>query len=636
MKAKSIIFSIFFILTLNLTASHASTYLQADLKLKEGIKGDSSSFVTVDERKIEIKEAVKSSLFIGNFTLNLGFQKIDTSSLSLNLTLMTLAPDLERIVKETLIGIGHTYSIKDLKLKGKRVFKLELTPSGYIEKVDSCNYPLTDSLWLYNAKAVHFAITYMENSLADYFFNMNRNYLELDYKKIKQYFNFSYPQTLKIDYFISPCEIPEAIWDPRLNLSLDPSKHKIYVLFDKDKESVDFPGPLLLLLYEYWGYAPAFVAEGASGYFSMSHYYARKLKDKGELIPLSRLKLSQDYRQAQVDKAFIEASSFVSYLINTYNMDNFRRFYTRATDLTFDQAFKEVYSKTLIRLEKEWLSFLDRYKPLEDDLESLADRKLNYRYYSEAIDPLKEALKIYAGYSEQKNILRSMSKLGAAYFSLGDYENARNYYRQMSLIDTLNPGDHYILGNLYLLQGQKDSAQEEYEKAVKLDTNYASPWIKSGGILLDEGQLDKAKEDFEKAKKLNPSALDWIEIYSGLAKVYFEMKDSAQARQNLYSALQYSQYHLSSDKNVSGIQYLNVAKIYLSLGAADSALVPLKLAEFLEDRPAYLGEIYFGLGEAYQQKGERDLAKAYFQQVLSIPSGLKEKNLAQERLKSVD
>ena len=636
MKTKSIILYIFLILTLDLTNSLASTYLQTELKLKEGVKGDSTSFVTVDERKIEVKEGVKSTLFMGNFTLNLGFQKIDTTSLSFSLTLLTLAPDLERIFKEPLIGIGHTYSIKEIKLKGKRVFKLELTPSGYLEKEDSCNYLLTDSLWLYNNKVVHFAITYMENSLADYFFNMNRNYLELDYKKIKHYFNFSYPQTLKIDYFICPCEIPGAIWDPRLNLSLDPSKHKIYVLFDKDKESVDFPGPLLLLLYEYWGYAPAFVAEGASGYLGMGYYYAKKLKDKGELIPLSRLKISKDYRQAPVDIALIEASSFISYLIDAYNMDDFRKFYIRATDLTFDQAFKEVYSKNLVQMEKDWLSFLDRYKPIEGDLESLADRKVNYRYYSEAIEPYKDALAIYAGYSEQKNILRIMSKLGAAYFSIGDYASARNYYRQMASIDTLNPGDHFIMGNLYLLQGEKDSAQTEYLIAFKLDTNYASPWTKLGEILLDEGQLDRAKEDFEKAKKLNPSALDWVEIYSGLAKVYSEKKDTSKAQQNLYSALQYSNYYLSSQKTISADPYLKIGEIYLSLGAIDSALVPLKLAEFIEDRPAYLGEIYLKLGEAYQQKGEKDTAKAYFQQVLLIPSGLKEKNLAQERLKSVE
>ncbi len=128
MKPKDIILSIFFILSLNLTTSLASTYLQADLKLKEGIKGDSASFVTVDERKVEVKEGVKSTLFMGNFTLNLGFQKIDTTSLSFSLTLLTLAPDLERISREPLIGIGHTYSIKDIKLKDKSGFQTGAYP----------------------------------------------------------------------------------------------------------------------------------------------------------------------------------------------------------------------------------------------------------------------------------------------------------------------------------------------------------------------------------------------------------------------------------------------------------------------------------------------------------------------------
>jgi len=635
MKLKTIIFSLFFILTLNLSTALASRYLQVELKLKEGIKGDSLSFLKVDEREIEVKEGMRSTLFMGNFSLNLSFQSIDSMSLNLNLSLFTLAPGMERVFEDFLIGLGHTYKLKDIKLKKERDFQLELTPKRFLEKEDICNYLITDTLWLYD-RSVHFAFTYMENSLAEFFWVMNKNYLELDYKGIKHYFKFSYPQTQKIDFFICPCEILEAIWDQRLNLSLDPSKHKIYVLFEKDKESVDFPGPLLLLLYEFWGYAPAFVAEGASGYLGMSHYYAKKLKEEGSLIPLSELKITSDYRKAPVQTVLTIASSFISFLIDSYNMGRFRKFYTQVTDLSFDKAFEEVYSKTLTQVEEEWLSFLDGYKPDEKELESIADRRLNYRYYAEAIELLKDVLKAYTYFSERRNILRVLNELGGAYFSLGDYKEAQRVYKQRSMIDSLNPGDHFILGNLYLLQGEKDSAKFEYLQALSLDSNYSAPQIKLGEIYLEEGDIDKAKQSFEKAKKLNPGISDWAEIYSNLGKVYSLEKDSIAAQENLFLALQSSNYYLSSTRGLFANPYLKVGETYLSLGAVDSALVPLEIAEFLEDRPFYLGKIFLKFGEAYELKGDKERAKAYYQKVLQIPSGFKEKTLAQQRLKLVE
>jgi tetratricopeptide (TPR) repeat protein len=636
MKLKKTLFFLFLILNVTSSAVPASIYLQIGLNLKEGVKEDSFSFKTVDEREVEVKEGVTSTLFMGNFSLSLNFQEIDSASLKLNLSLFTLAPEMERIFKDFLIGMGHTYSIKDIKLKKGRVFNVELTPERYIEKEDNCNYLLTDSLWLYNNKSVHFAITYMENSLADFFWSMNKNYLELDYKKIKNLFKFSYPQTLKIDYFICPCEIPEAIWDQRLSLSLDPSKHKIYVLFDKEKESVDFPGPLLLLLYEFWGYAPALVVEGTSGYFGISHYYAKKLKEKGLLTPLSELKISSDYRKAPVNIALTEASSFIRFLIDSYNMDNFKRFYSQVTDLSFDKAFKEVYSKTLVQMEKEWVSFLDGYKPDESELESTADRRLSYRYYAEGIDILEDLLNLYGSSLKREDILRFLNKLGGAYSSLGDYKEAGKIYRQMSIIDSLNPGDHFIRGNLFYLQGERDSARAEYHRAISLDTNYSSPQIRLGELYLEEGDLNKAKESFEKAKRLKPATLDWMEIYSGLNKVYSLEKDTIKAQESLYSVLQYSNYYLSTKGTAYAFPYLKIGEAYLSLGVIDSSFTPLKTAEFLEDRPAYLGKIFLELGEAYELKGDTKTARDYYQQVLNIPSGFKEKSLALEKLKQAE
>ena len=76
MKIRKIIGLLFFVLALGQSKALASTYLQLELKLKEGVKGDSLSFCTVDEREFEVKEGINTSLFVGNFTLNLNYQKI--------------------------------------------------------------------------------------------------------------------------------------------------------------------------------------------------------------------------------------------------------------------------------------------------------------------------------------------------------------------------------------------------------------------------------------------------------------------------------------------------------------------------------------------------------------------------------
>ncbi|MDH4222120.1 MAG: hypothetical protein OEV55_01125 [candidate division Zixibacteria bacterium] len=631
MKPRRIITLLFLVLALCQLNLMASTYLQVELKLKEGVKGDSLSFYTVDEREFEVKEGIIATLFVGNLTINLNYQKIDSTNLVFNLGFFTLAPEMNRLFKTFPMGLNHTYTLKDIKLKKEREFQLEITPKRFLEKEDNCSYLLSDTLWFYK-QSVHYAFTFMEKSLADFFYNMNKNYLELDYGEIKRYFKFRYPQNYKIDYFICPCEISEAIWDKRLNLSLDPSKHKVYVLFDKEKESVDFPGPLLLLLYEFWGYAPAFVAEGASGYTGLSHYYAKKLKDDGLLIPLSDLEITSAYRKAPVKMALNEASSFISFLIDSYNMSRFKSFYSQVTDLSFDSVFEKVYSKTFSRVEEEWLYFLDRYKPNEAVLESVAERKFNYRYYRETIELLEDALKIYVNYSERENIIRVLNKLGGAYFSLGKYAEALRVYKLKSLNDTLNPGDHFILGSLYLIQGEKDSAKFEFLKALSLDSVYAAPQIKLGELFLNEGDLDKAEKSLDRAKKLNPGISDWVEIYTGLAKVYFSRNDSTKAKGNLYSALQSSNNYLSSTGGVFANPYVKIGEVYLSLGEVDSALVTFQIAEFMEDRPFYLGKIYLNMGELYEMQRDRVKAKIYYQHVLQIDSGYQEKALAQKRL----
>jgi tetratricopeptide (TPR) repeat protein len=65
----------------------------------------------------------------------------------------------------------------------------------------------------------------------------------------------------------------------------------------------------------------------------------------------------------------------------------------------------------------------------------------------------------------------------------------------------------------------------------------------------------------------------------------------------------------------------------------DKALDYLHTAEFVENRPFYLGMIYLWLGKVYQADGNNDEAKIYFTKVLSNLSADYHNSEAQELLK---
>ena len=67
----------------------------------------------------------------------------------------------------------------------------------------------------------------------------------------------------------------------------------------------------------------------------------------------------------------------------------------------------------------------------------------------------------------------------------------------------------------------------------------------------------------------------------------------------------------------------------------DSAVIYLQLAEFLEDRPYYYGQILLNLGKTYLLKKQTNSAKTILQEVIKLPSGFHEKKEAKELLAKI-
>jgi len=627
------VFLVFSFLSLVFSLSPAESafgerYVNLKIQLEEGIPGDSASFQLVDERVIDLELDKESFSFQGNFTLYVTASIPQYPLLNLRVELFTVGPDFQSQSVNRVLGKDEVLSLDPIRVKQDRVFKVKLFPRimQSEERKNRCEYGLNDpDLW-YSDVSVRFQYYYLKNSLADYHWNMNKGYLEREYRKLEKYFDFHYPR--KIDYHLCLCRLPGVTWDRRFGTSIDPVKNRVFVLYNQKEKTVDSPAAWFTVFYQNWGYAPAFVVEGVSGCLGLGHYYAKKLKNEGEIVPLSRFKISKDYWSYPSRIAFVEASSFIRFLIDKYGTAKFKNFYQEVTDLTFDRVFQKIYSKKLSRVESEWLAFLDTYEILYDDLAYFANIKYNYSDFPTAIPIFEDLLSMAESQAESLNALQA---LGNSYYMSGRYEKSLSLFQEKSRYYPKDPRIWNTLGNIYYLLGDFRSSGLNYHRAKDLDTLYAEPWVNLGKLHVALGEADSAQFYFDGAEKKGAGLEGIIDVNLGQAKISKSAGDSPEADERARKALHFSRVFLSQVPE-RAVPYLKVGESFLEMGFPDSALLYLELAEFLEDRPFYQGELFLAAGRAYYSTGEKDLAEFYFEKVLDNPSAVTDKKEAQEFL----
>ncbi|MDI6795753.1 MAG: PDZ domain-containing protein, partial [Desulfatibacillaceae bacterium] len=94
---------------------------------------------------------------------------------------------------------------------------------------------------------------------------------------------------------------------------------------------------------------------------------AKRFVEKGVHIPVSRLWNQEDFRRAPRLVAYVQAGSFVRFLVEEFGLEKFKLLYARP-DL------KAVYGKSLLWLEEQWL-----LKVQGTELDEGARRIVDYR-----------------------------------------------------------------------------------------------------------------------------------------------------------------------------------------------------------------------------------------------------------------
>jgi len=163
-------------------------------------------------------------------------------------------------------------------------------------------------------------------------------------------------------------------------------------------------------------------------------------------------------------------------------------------------------------------------------------------------------------------------RLGALYFSQGEYEKAESLFTLYIQSNPDDPSVHFYLGKIAIQKKDFERAKKEFEKTISLEDSVLDGWQNLAGIYLYQDSTQKAISVYKEA----------------LEKV--------------------------GDK--TAIQFL-LGSAYAQARQFDSAIVILQKAS---DKRPHDTRILFALGTAYEQKGEFDHAVAIFERLIQLDS----------------
>lgn len=147
--------------------------------------------------------------------------------------------------------------------------------------------------------------------------------------------------------------------------------------------------------------------------------------------------------------------------------------------------------------------------------------------HDEALMGLQEALRLNPNYTEAHN------NLGTLFAKSGRYEDAVEELTQALRLNPRYAIAHNNLGHIYALQNKNHEAVMEFREALGIDPDYASAHSNLGSMYAELGKYEEALKEFQEALRLDPES---PEAYHGMGLVYYSLGSYERAAQALIRA----------------------------------------------------------------------------------------------------
>jgi tetratricopeptide (TPR) repeat protein len=203
--------------------------------------------------------------------------------------------------------------------------------------------------------------------------------------------------------------------------------------------------------------------------------------------------------------------------------------------------------------------------------------------------------------------------LGSVYEQNKQYEGAGEWYEAAISLDETRPHGYLALGRVRRTEGREDDALSAFARA-----NDAAPECPDGGTWETAGHYAQ-REEWEKAEswylRVPPAVAEWAGLVRAqIAKAKFKRGNSAEAKQDLLSALRGDNYNEGAKAVL-----IEIAVDYYQSGDEDAA------RRIYEETLAILGDAYRAdyhnnLGNlAYRREDYVNAAEAYRKAIAASP-----------------
>ncbi len=115
----------------------------------------------------------------------------------------------------------------------------------------------------------------------------------------------------------------------------------------------------MMRLMRIFGYAPAFLLEGAASSMEYCEVWTRDDYKNKRLPDITTWGESDKFRAVDREVSAHAAGSFVNYVFNTRGRSKVLEWYQSATDLTLKETFAQVYGQPMTDVVSEWHGYLD-------------------------------------------------------------------------------------------------------------------------------------------------------------------------------------------------------------------------------------------------------------------------------------
>ncbi len=624
LRLTAIVFCLSVVACVSVSIAHAADGINLEVVVYEILDADPPESAVIDSVSYPILYDRTTTFRAGNFVVDVTAHPGAEESVELTFALIVPGAVPFNRSDEATVAIGSGFVFDGIRGKGKSSYRALFVPHALDIEADTLAATGDSAKWeiVYSEHAQYFVpkgVLPTEQflpvrSVLDYTLDLTMDSLGLN------------PAGRALVY-LTPKDLGGWAIDRELGVGIDATRYRVIAYHTSLAPRIRPRDLILAAVYRNWGYAPALLASGVAGYTEFADFDVITDRNANHIIPLDSLVRTVDYNRHDRDVARHHAESFVTWLIVSYGVPNFRNLYDRATDLSLRRALWSVYGKTLAELEKEWLAYLKKRQFNREEFEFYARRDLAFRDFESHLNLLQKAADAVS--PPAADILRD---IGVAQGQLGRWDDAATSFKRLISEYPDNTDGRLFLAEAQRASGDDIAAWRTYVDLLRLRPTDPQAHLRMGDIQWETRRVDSAAVLWRKALANSQGRFTTAELCLRLGHYFSERRSGKDSSQAYFGRARGMVAQSLSDNPTLAPAWIITAESMLGQDSAAGAIEYLAVAELVTDAPIDVGRIYLLRGQCYDRLGRREEAVESYEAALSDAAEAPIKRLAQKYL----